>query len=105
MMPVPRNVIASEYEFQWSVALSCDRSLIGADESDEMGDDSGASYIFYMTNGVWQGEQNIFPADGESGYWFVHDVALSGDTYIIEPSFDDNMGENSGSVFFLYKTM
>ena len=52
MRPVPRNGIASEYEFEWSVALSGDRSLIGADESDEKGDGSGASYIFYMTNGV-----------------------------------------------------
>ena len=58
-----------------------------------------------MTNGVWQGEYNIFPADGEIGYWFVHDVALSVDTSIIGPSFDDDMGQYSGSVFFLYKTM
>ena len=56
-----------------------------------------ASYIFYMTNGVWQGEYNIFTADVEGGYWFVHDVALSGDTSIIGPSFDDDMGEDSGS--------
>ena len=32
-------------------------------------------------------------------------MALSGDTSIIGPSFDDDMGEYSGSVFFLYKTM
>ena len=50
-----------------------------------------------MTNGVWQGEYNIFPADVESGYWFVNDMALSGDTSIIGPSFDDDMGEDSGS--------
>ena len=28
-------------------------------------------------------------------------MALSGDTSIIGPSFDDDMGEDSGSVFFL----
>ena len=53
-----------------------------------------------MMNGVWQEEYNIFPSDGASGDWFVHDVALSGDTDIIGPSFDDDMGEDSGSVLF-----
>ena len=43
MRPVPRNGIATEYELDWSVALSSDRALIGADERDEKGDGSGAA--------------------------------------------------------------
>ena len=54
-----------------------------------------------MMNGVRQEEYNIFYADGEIGDWFVHDVAISGETAVIGTSFDDYMGEDSGSVFFL----
>ena len=94
-----RNGIASGDRFGWSVALSGDRALIGADESDEKGNDSGAAYIFHRVNGVRKEEAKLVPADGASNYWFGYDVALSGDTAIIGSPLDDDMGFNSGSVY------
>ena len=61
---IPRNGIALEYDFGCSVALSGDRAIIGAYNSDENGNDSGVAYIFSRVNGVWQEESKLVPTDG-----------------------------------------
>ena len=75
-------------------------ALIWGDGIDEEGDMSGESYIFHRVNGVWKEEANLVTADGAINDYFGYDVALSGDTYIIGSPIDDDMGSESGSVYF-----
>ena len=92
MRIMPIIGISSRYSFGVAVALYGDRSLVGADESDKKGDDSGSAYIFHRVNGVCQGEENLVPADGASGDWFGYDVDISGDTDIIGYPRDGDIG-------------
>ena len=54
-------------------------------------------------NGVWQEESKLVPTDGESFDHFGYDVAISGDTAIIGSPLDDDMGLDSGSVYFFVR--
>ena len=95
MRLIPRNGIVSKELFGSAVALSGDRALIGAHGSEEKGRDSGVAYIFQRVNGEWKEEAKLVPVDGNCGYYFGLDVALSGDTAIIGSPF----GSYSGSVY------
>ena len=100
---IPINGIAPGDWFGRSVALSGDRYLIGSPYSDEKGVVSGAAYILHRMNGVWQEESKLVPADGASEYYFGYDVAISGDTAIIGFPSDDDMGTDSGYVYFFFR--
>ena len=101
---VPRNGISSGDLFGRSVALSGDRSIIGAVGSDEKGKiSSGEAYIFQRVNGVRQEESKLVPTNGEIDDWFGYDVALSGDTAIIGSPGDGDMVPDSKSVYVFFR--
>jgi len=82
-----------------SVSLSGDTALIGAENDDDNGVDSGSAYMFTRTGTTWTQQQKLLASDGAAGDLFGYPVSLSGDTALITAVYDDDMGTNSGSVY------
>lgn len=77
-------------QFGFSVAVDGDRIVVGANEADEIGDDSGAAYLFDANTG--QQIYKLIPFDPDSGAMFGSSVAIEGDMIVIGAPQDDNEG-------------
>ncbi|MFN2468534.1 MAG: FG-GAP repeat protein [Gaiellaceae bacterium] len=84
---------ASGDAFGWSVAISGDTALVGAD-GDDVGANSaqGSAYVFTRTGTVWSEEQQLTASDGAANDFFGT-VAISGDTAVVG-AFGDTVGAN-----------
>ncbi len=73
----------SDY-FGYTVAISGDTALIGA-ESDDVGahNQQGSAYVFTRSGANWSQQQKLLAADGGNGHNFGNAVALSGDLAVI----------------------
>lgn len=70
-------------DFGFSVSIEGDRILVGAERDDDLGEDSGAAYVFRYETGSWVLEQKIF-ADDHAALWKLgRSVALSGDKALV----------------------
>jgi hypothetical protein len=85
--------------FGCSVSLSLGTALIGADGVDDNGDNSGSAYVFTRTGTTWTQQAKLTASDAAAGDYFGWSVALDGDTTLIAARFDDDKGDNSGSVY------
>ncbi|MCX6662571.1 MAG: FG-GAP repeat protein [Euryarchaeota archaeon] len=85
--------------FGGSIALSGDTAIIGAYYDDDNGNDSGSAYVFTRTGTTWTQQQKLLPSDGAAGDTFGATVSLSGDTAFIAAEYDDDNGNDSGSVY------
>ena len=83
--------------FGWSVAVSGNTAVIGADSDDDNGSDSGSAYVFNVTTG-----QELFKltaSDAAPNDLFGVSVAVSGNMAVIGAQGDDDEGTNSGSAY------
>jgi len=85
--------------FGYSVSLSGDTALIGADGDDDNGVDSGSAYVFTRTGTTWAQQAKLLASDGAVYDSFGWSVSLSGDTALIGTPFDDDNGNSSGSAY------
>jgi hypothetical protein len=81
--------------FGWSVALSGDTLVVGADREDSNADTvngnqadnsaetAGAAYVFRRTGGVWTQEAYLKASNSDAGDRFGWSVAISGDTIVV----------------------
>ncbi|MBI5531642.1 MAG: FG-GAP repeat protein [Deltaproteobacteria bacterium] len=74
----PNDPLA-EY-FAYSVAVSGDRTIVGAPWTDG---DSGAAYVFERVGTTWTQHAKLTAADGDDSDRFGHAVAISGDTAVV----------------------
>ena len=95
---------ATQDYFGNSVSLSGDTALIGAENDDDKGINSGSAYVFTRTGTTWTQQQKLLTSDGAAGDQFGYPVFLSGDTALITAVYDDDMGTNSGSVYVFTKS-
>ena len=73
--------------FGSSLALDGDTALIGAAAADTpAGTDAGSAYIFRLSGGSWQQEQQLLADDAAAGDGFGGAVALDGDTALVGAS-------------------
>lgn len=84
---------ASEY-FGYSVALSGEYALVGAD-SKTLGSNGaqGAAYVFVRSGSSWSQQQQIIANDGETNDHFGHSVALWGE-YALVGAYGKSIGNN-----------
>lgn len=88
------QLVASDGEisdnFGGPVVVDGDIALIGAIGDDDLGDGSGAVYVFTRdSGGVWTQQQKLTASDAIADYGFGIDIALDGDTAVIgKESFD-----------------
>jgi len=91
---------ATSDQFGYSVALSGDTALIGAQGDDDMGSSSGSAYVFTRSGSTWTQQAKLTAADGAANDAFGYSVALSGDTALVGTRLDDDRGSESGSAYF-----
>jgi len=85
--------------FGYSVSISGDTAVIGANQDDDNGSFSGSAYVYVRSNGVWSEQQKLTASDGASTDYFGFSVSISGDTAVIGAYQDDDNGDASGSAY------
>jgi hypothetical protein len=82
--------------FGHSVAINCNRIVVGAPYDDDKGTDSGSVYI-YKLNGTLV--KKITDVNGSAGDNFGFSVAVNCGRIIVGAPYDDDNGSDSGSAF------
>ncbi len=90
---------ATEDRFGCSVSIDGDYAIIGAEDDDDNGLDSGSAYIFKRNGTGWMEQSKLLPSDGELYDCFGLSVSIDGDYVIIGASHDDDYGHCSGSAY------
>ena len=90
---------AADDEFGNDVGVRDDVTVIGAHHDDDNGSESGSAYVFRRDGKNWRWEQKLLPLDGASGDEFGSSVAITGAMVLLGAPGDDDLGENSGSVY------
>ncbi len=90
-------------EFRWfgkSVAISADAILVGTygDRGNDLSE-SGGVYFFRKVGPTWVLQGNPNASDPAANDQFGWTVAISGDVALVGSHQDDDVGENSGSVY------
>ena len=95
--------------FGYSVALSGDTVLIGANGDAGSGAHTGSAYVFVRSSGIWTQEAKLTASDAAADDWFGTSVSLSGDTALIGSYLNDdacpgNVNCNSGSAYVFVRS-
>ena len=85
--------------FGYSVSIDGDTVVIGAYGDDDNGADSGSSYVYTRTNGIWTEQQKLTASDFAEADNFGYSVSIDGDTVVIGAYADDDNGTESGSAY------
>ena len=91
-------------QFGYSIYLSGDTALIGANCDDDNGFDSGSAYVFIRIGTTWTQQIKLLPSDGEAQDSFGGEVSISDETALIGSCFDDDKGFDSGSAYIFIRT-
>ncbi|NOR88172.1 MAG: T9SS type A sorting domain-containing protein [Bacteroidales bacterium] len=89
-------------QFGNSVSISGDYIVIGAYTSSDLALYSGSAYVFKREGEIWTQEAKLLPSSGLPYDYFGQSVSISGDYIVIGVPFDDNSGEDRGSLY-IYK--
>ncbi len=71
---------AASDAFGWSVALSGDTALVGAEGKNSS---AGAAYVFLRSGSTWSEQQKLTASDAAASDYFGTSAALSGDTALV----------------------
>jgi hypothetical protein len=85
--------------FGYSVSISGDLAIVGANVDDDNGSNSGSAYIFRRDVASWSQQQKLTASDACSSDWFGYSVSTSGDYAIVGAEGNDDKGSNSGSAY------
>ncbi|MCH8305825.1 MAG: choice-of-anchor D domain-containing protein, partial [Candidatus Marinimicrobia bacterium] len=90
--------------FGWSVSISGDYAVVGANANDDNGSNAGSAYLFKRTGTSWAQEAKLLASDGAAFDEFGKSVAISGDYAVVGAPFDSDNGTNSGSAYLFNRT-
>ncbi|MBU0618456.1 MAG: FG-GAP repeat protein [Planctomycetes bacterium] len=85
--------------FGRSVDLSGNVAVIGANGVDDLGNRSGAAYVFVCNHGQWFQVAKLLADDGAASDALGNSVAVSANTAVVGAYKDDDHGEDSGSAY------
>ena len=86
-------------EFGWSVSISGDYAVVGAQRDGDNGMWSGSAYVFKRTGTSWAQEAKLLPSDGAEFDKFGRSVSISGDYAVAGALWDDDNGSDAGSAY------
>jgi hypothetical protein len=86
-------------EFGYSVSVSGDYAIVGAQYGDGNEVNSGSAYIFKREGTNWSEQAKLTASDGVSGHHFGNSVSISGDYAIVGAPYNDDNGSQSGSAY------
>lgn len=81
------------------VSISGDYAIVGADNDDDNGSNSGSAYIFKRDGISWTEQAKLLASDGAASDYFGLSVSVCGDYAIVGAYFDDDNGDDSGSAY------
>ena len=114
-IPQPAHAQISEFKltasdgteinwFGYSVSISGNYVIVGAERDDDNGEASGSAYIFKRTGTNWVQEAKLHSFDGNTGDFFGVSVSISGDYAIVGALGDDENGQASGAAYIFKRT-
>ncbi|EFO80628.1 alpha beta-propellor repeat-containing integrin [Oscillochloris trichoides DG-6] len=91
--------------FGYSVAISGDTIVIGADgedsngsaQSDNSAPDSGAAYVFVRSGNTWSQQAYLKASNAQAGDYFGSIVAISSNTIVVGAYNEDSDGSSEGN--------
>ena len=87
-------------QFGFSISVSGTTAIVGANQDDDNGSDSGSAYLLDMSDPMNAVQTAKLQAeDGEAGDQFGYSVALADTTAIVGARNDDDSGIDSGSAY------
>ena len=105
-----KKLLASDAQdgdfFGFSVAVSGDTAVVGADFEDAGGLQAGAAYIFQRDQGGtenWGQVTKLLAADAQAGDIFGISVAISGDTAVVGAPGQDAGGSDAGAAYIFQR--
>jgi hypothetical protein len=94
------NGIGAGDDFGCAVAISDAMLVAGAKGDDTRAGNAGAVYVYHRFDTVdWSNAAKLTAADGAGNDYFGYAVALYGNTVAVGAPYDDDGGDNSGSVY------
>jgi len=90
--------------FGFSVAISGDSVVVGANRDDDAGSASGSAYVFTRSSSIWSQQAKLTASDAAAGDEFGRSVAISGNYAIISSHEDDDGGPGSGSAYVFVRS-
>jgi hypothetical protein len=94
---------AQQDQLGYSVAISGDTAVVGANGADTAGGtNAGAAYVFTRSGGVWTQQQKLTASDGAQGDFFGFSVAISGDTVIVSAHTKDTAGGSDAGAAYVF---
>ena len=85
-------------EFGYAVAIEGNMALVGAWRNNDAGNDSGSVYVFDVTTG--NELMKLTASDAQAGDYFGYTMGISNNTIVVGAYGEDDMGHNSGSIYF-----
>lgn len=90
--------------FGASTSVSGDTVVIGAEEDDDWGTNSGAAYVFMYDGSNWVEKQKLTAGPGSARDRFGTSVAIDGDIIVVGAIRDDDKAYNAGAAYvFAYE--
>lgn len=86
-------------EFGHSVSIKCDRVVVGAWYTDDLGTSSGSAYIFVNNQGTWEEDQILVASDGGAFNLYGSAVGISCENVIVGEPHNSVNGSNSGTAY------
>ena len=92
--------------FGYSVSISGNTAIVGADYDNDQGPNSGSMYVMErdVLTGYWNETAKLTASDGISRASFGYSVSNSGNMVIIGAFGDGEKGDGSGSVYTFERT-
>ena len=91
------NDAAASDNFGYSVAISGNYAIVGAQYNDDGGANSGSAYIFNVSTGTQL--HKLLASDAAAVDNFGYSVAISGNYAIVGAPYNDDGGNDSGSAY------
>jgi hypothetical protein len=85
--------------FGYSISISGDYAIIGAQGDDDNGDFSGSAYIFVRTSNRWTQQAKLTADDAAARDQFGALVSIDGDYAVVGAYCNDDDGDLSGSAY------
>jgi hypothetical protein len=90
--------------FGFSVSISGDYAIVGANSDDDNGTNSGSAYIFVRSGTTWTEQAKIIGSDAAASNNFGYSVSISGNYAIVGDYQDDVNALNSGAAYIFVRS-
>jgi len=90
-------------QFGWSVDVASDVAVIGANQDNDSGLNSGSAYVFRFNGVNWIEEKKLLASDGAEGDKFASIVSIDGNTAVVGAQFHDWEGSTDLGAAYVYR--